>query len=172
LWAVVLLTAFGCGRGAETPKTVEAPTAPREEIRIVGVEGLRQTLNAHRGEVVILNFWATWCAPCVEEMPHLAKLVEKYGSQGVRVLAVSVDELDTLESAVQPFVEKHNYPFTFLIKEETRGDAYEAFVNAINPEWGGGVPATFLYDRNGEQRTAFYEAQTYEAFEAAVKPYL
>lgn len=105
-------------------------------------------------------------------MPYLARIVEKHGSRGVRVIAVSVDELDTLDSAVKPFVAKHGYPFAFLIKEETRGDGFETFVNAVNPEWGGGVPATFIYDRNGEQRVAVYEGQSYEDFEAALKPLL
>lgn len=166
---LVALLVLGCGKGVEKPKAA-TPSAP--EIRVVGAAALKETLAAHRGEVVILNFWATWCGPCVEEMPHLARIVEKYGSQGVRVLAVSVDEPETLTSAVKPFVAKHAYPFTFLIKEETRAGAYEQFVNAINSEWGGGVPATFIYDRNGEQRVAFYEGQTYEAFENAIKPLL
>jgi thiol-disulfide isomerase/thioredoxin len=167
---------FGCGKGSETGKKPESAASPASaasvEIPIVSQATLRETLAKEKGKVIVLNFWATWCGPCVEEMPHFAELAKKYADKDVLFLAVSFDDLDTLETAVRPFVVQHDYPFRFFIKEDTRGEAYEAFINAVNPEWGGGVPATFLYDRTGAQRTAFYEAQTAESLEAALQPLL
>ena len=146
-------------------------TAPHE-ITVVDREGLRTALDTARGEVVVLNFWATWCAPCVEELPHFAQLAQAYGDQGVRVVTVSFDDPDDLESRVRPFVEERDYPFTYLLKAQTNGDEYEQFINSVDPNWLGNVPATFIYDVSGEMKAAAHNPVTYAELESAVKPLL
>ena len=160
---LLVLAAGGCGSSARTP--VHA-------IKVVGQEGLLSELQSARGEVVVLNVWATWCGPCVEELPHFARLVESTRGRGLRVIAVSFDDPETIESRVRPFVDEKDYPFSYLVKAQTNGDEYEAFINSIDPSWRGNVPATFVYDALGELHAASHEPVTYSQLREAVEPLL
>jgi thiol-disulfide isomerase/thioredoxin len=163
-----------CLLAGALPACRRGPTAApfSADIPVVGAHGVREEVAQRKGEVVLLNFWATWCQPCIEEMPHFARLVQKHGDRGLHVVAVCVDEPDTLDSRVRPFIRERRYPFRFLLKEEMNGEQFEAFVNSVSPAWSGGAPATFVYDRTGALRAAFYEGQTFATLEAAVLPLL
>ena len=150
----------GCG---------SSTTARPHAITVVDREALLAELDQAHGDVAVLNFWATWCAPCVEELPHFARLAEAYGLRGLRVIAVSFDDPETVESRVRPFVEERGYPFTYLVKADTDGEEYEAFINAVDPTWRGNVPATFVFDADGKMRATFHGPVTYAELEAAVQ---
>jgi thiol-disulfide isomerase/thioredoxin len=101
----------------------------------------------HKGKVLVLNFWATWCAPCKEEFPDFIRLHNAYASKGVAVVFVSIDDDDekTKKQALS-FLRKQKAPFPAYIKAS--GDD-EQFINAVHPKWSGAVPATFVYDKVG-----------------------
>jgi peroxiredoxin len=104
-------------------------------------------LNAYRGKVVLLNFWATWCAPCQLEMPRFVAWQNSYGSRGLQIIGISMDDDPALVRSV--YTKLHlNYPVAM-------GDA------PLGELYGGvlGLPVTFLIDRNGEVRAKF-EGQT------------
>lgn len=101
------------------------------------ISGEKFDLAARRGEVVLINFWATWCAPCVVEMPDFVKMHEDYGDRGLSILGVSVEEGE--EAAVRTFVSdlSINYPIAINVQ--------------LADDFGGvyGLPTTFLIDRKG-----------------------
>ena len=86
---------------------------PAPDFTLRNLQGNLEGLVDHKDKVIILNFWATWCAPCLEEMPAFEKLYRRYRSQGVTVLAVSLDKGDL--SKVQGFVDVNNLTFPVLI---------------------------------------------------------
>jgi thiol-disulfide isomerase/thioredoxin len=94
------------------------PENDRIEVNLAGtfqdVEGNSVNLDEFRDEVLMLNFWATWCGPCLVEMPSMASLYEGLGDKGLRVVAVSDEDAAT----VRYFVDQNPYPFTFLIDRE------------------------------------------------------
>ncbi len=98
---------FGCAERPEPPR----PGAPAPPLELLDLNGDRHILEDYRGEVVVVNFWATWCPPCVDEMPSLQHLEDTLGSRGLRVLAVSVDER---LSDVPAFVAEHRLRFLVL----------------------------------------------------------
>jgi thiol-disulfide isomerase/thioredoxin len=101
------------------------------------LEGRIVRLSDFRGEVVVLNFWATWCPPCVDEMPSLEKLHRALGSKGLRVVAVSVDQsLDDIEHF------RDKYELTFLILHDDGAKVSHAFFTFKYPE-------TYILDREG-----------------------
>jgi peroxiredoxin len=101
------------------------------------------TLSQLRGKVVVLNFWATWCAPCVEEVPSLEQLQQKMKSKGVVVLAVSVDEDGT---AYRQFLERHKVDLlTVRDASQKSNNLYGTFK----------FPETYIIDRNGIMRRKF-----------------
>ncbi len=147
------------------PKTVEA----------ISADDLRQLIAHHfnkgdkGGNVILVNFWATWCAPCVKEIPEIVKLQEKYKERGLRVIAVSMDEPEELETGVRPFAQKRFPNFvSYLCKESD----HDKFASVIDPAWNEIMPTNFLIDRNGKLRETLTGGKSYEEFEAVIAPLL
>jgi peroxiredoxin len=108
------------------------------DFAVADLQGRTVRLSALRGKVVVLNLWATWCPPCVEEMPSMERLWTSLQGDGFALLAVSQDEEG--RHAVEPFVERMRLTFPILLDPEHQvGDRYEV--------WG--YPETFVIDRNG-----------------------
>ncbi len=104
------------------------------------------TLHDLRGQIVVLNFWATWCPPCVEEMPSLEQLQERYKGKGVVVLGVSIDDDD---GAYHQFLKDHKVDF-LTVRDKTKHSSilYGTFK----------YPETYIIDRNGVVRRKFIGA--------------
>lgn len=113
---------------------------PSSDFQLEGLAGQRYKLSELKGKVVLLEFWATWCGPCVEEMPHLVKLYEKYRGRGFELLAISVDA-DSDRYKVAPFAETHKLTFPVLFDE---GVSTLYNVKAY--------PTTIFLDREGRMR--------------------
>ena len=84
---VAVLTLIGCGKGMQNQGTKETSSAAAEaSVRIPTMEGINTSLDQYKGKVVLVNFWATWCAPCRIEIPWLIEFNEKYGPKGLVIL--------------------------------------------------------------------------------------
>jgi peroxiredoxin len=111
---------------------------PAPDFTFPGLDGKKVSLSDYRGKVVLVNIWATWCPPCVEEMPSMEKLYRKFKGQNFEILAVSIDASGI--KAVAPFMRKSNLTFPALIDSE----------GAINAVYGvTGVPESFIIDKQG-----------------------
>ena len=134
----------------------EGSAAPDFTLPVLG--GGEASLSALKGKVVVVNFWATWCPPCLVEMPVLNELYAAYRDQGVEVLGLSLDEEGL--PVTKPFVEK--LEVTYPIVEADR-KTYQAYGNILT------IPHTFVIDRAGKVSKRFVNNQTKEAFETAIK---
>jgi thiol-disulfide isomerase/thioredoxin len=121
--------------------------------------------GARQDGPVVMNFWATWCPPCVNEMPVLADFARAYASKGVTVMGVSVDHPDTVDERVRPFVTRRRLPFPVYVLTER---SPEAVGKALGVDWGGAVPATFVFDRSGCLIRSWFEEITWSDLTAAV----
>jgi peroxiredoxin len=111
---------------------------PAPDFTASDMNGRTIRLSDYRGKVVILNIWATWCPPCVDEMPSLEKLYRKFKDQNFALLAVSIDS-DGI-TAVAPFMTRHGLTFPALIDSQA----------AIQTSYKiTGVPETFIIDKKG-----------------------
>lgn len=108
---------------------------------------LPTTVATHKGKVVLVNFWATWCEPCREEMPALAKLQASLAAKGLVLLTVSADEPED-EKATIAFLTKSGIQAPAYLKQAKNDDK---FINAIDPKWSGALPALVLYDKTGKK---------------------
>jgi thiol-disulfide isomerase/thioredoxin len=127
--------AFGSYEPAEDP-------APAPDVAFLDANGDTIKLDALRGQIVLLNFWATWCAPCVKELPVLDRLQADLGSEEFRVLLVSVDRKGA--TVADPFLEDLK-----LGHLKTAIDSNSDLVRAFG---AAGLPTTFLLDREGRVR--------------------
>lgn len=127
---------------------------------------IQPVLAELEGKVVVLNMWATWCVPCVKEMPDLLKLREEYREKGVELVLLSMDDPEDLESKVYPFLIEHQIKFTTYLRD---GGKDMDFINGIDTDWSGAIPFTVIYDRQGNKRTTITGRHTFEDFEKYVK---
>ena len=125
---------------------------------------LLEVVGQEKGEkAVLLNFWATTCAPCVEEFPMVVELGKKY-EDDLAVIFVSMDWLEDKEKA-RSFIRKQDMSWTTYIKNEKDNP----FINGIHPDWSGAIPFTILYGKNSGEVVDFWEGeQPEERFSKAV----
>jgi peroxiredoxin len=138
LLGLALLLLGACSEEARSGMVAAGNPAPQYAAPLLG--GDTVSLAALRGEVVVLNIWATWCPPCREEMPGLQALHDTYGAHGLRVLGVSIDNASAAPE-VRRFLDENAISFTIL------HDADETVTRTFRTL---GVPETFLIDREGQ----------------------
>lgn len=136
-----------------------------DTIHPVTADQFQTVLEHHRGKVVVVNYWATWCIPCLQELPELDLLQERYRERGLVVLAVSMDDPDKLEDRVRPFFAKRAPGLVSYLA--TAGDDSTDFVTSFDPGWLGALPTTMFYDRGGELTDVHLGRMLYAEFEAA-----
>jgi thiol-disulfide isomerase/thioredoxin len=126
---------------------------------------VQKLVNANKGKVLIVNFWATWCAPCREEMPQLLALERRYAPKGVKLVLISADEPGD-ETSVREFLAAQKAPAPWYLKKSANDDQ---FINSIDPKWSGALPAMFVYDRAGRRVKTFIGETEMKDLEAAIK---
>ena len=160
LLMVFLAGIAGCSQSAIPP---EPP--PPSGILDLNEEGWQQILARQRGRVVLVNFWATWCEPCREEYPALVRLHNTYRAQGFSLVAVSMDEPESV-AAIERFLKSQGAQFGSY-RHNFRD--FGKFIDTINPRWGGGIPASFLFDRQGKLVESWQGATSLAEFQRAVE---
>lgn len=140
--------------------------ALRAQIRLTPVDeaGYRKLIGSARGQVLLVDFWATWCQPCRVELPLLVKLETNYRARGLKLLTISCDEPEQEAEAGR-----------FLQQCQVRGPAYvkraandDRFIASVDPNWSGALPALFLYDRQGRKARMFVGETDVKVVEAAL----
>lgn len=114
-------------------------------------------------QAVLLNVWATWCDPCVEEMPDILRFYRDHRDRGLRLILVSADDIDE-KAGVEKFLASKGVDFPSFLKQ---GDDME-FVNGLERKWRGNLPASFLYDGRGGKRHFWPGTVTYAVLEKKV----
>ena len=111
------------------------------QITLPDLDGNTTSVSEYKGRVIMLNFWATWCPPCQDEVPDFVELYERFGEQGLTIIGISMDQ--DPPDAVKEFVRENEMKFLILYA----GDQAEDIVEQV----GGirGIPTTFLLDRDG-----------------------
>ncbi|HUP79085.1 MAG TPA: TlpA disulfide reductase family protein [Pirellula sp.] len=123
--------------GATFPPTIRGKPVP--DFELPNLNGKVVRFSDSRGKVVLVNFWATWCAPCVIEMPWFNELQKRYGPRGFQVIAISLDENPDL---CAPFLEEHKLGnLMALLGNQHTADLFGGLI---------GLPTTFLVDRDGK----------------------
>ena len=131
----------------------------------VDAQGLAQAIAKEKGRVVLVNFWASWCVPCREEFPDLVRLERKYRDRGLSIVGVSTDLAKDLP-AVEKFLTKTKPDFRNYRKKSGGDD--QDFIESVDPKWGGELPFSVLYGRDGKKASVLSGKQSPADFEKAV----
>ncbi|WP_136466291.1 TlpA family protein disulfide reductase [Flagellimonas onchidii] len=162
LWSCSILLMVGCGEKSKSKETAQT----HKEVAHAGVqmdendpvkfpvydyEGLKPLLYKDDGKTYIINFWATWCKPCIEELPYFEKVYEEQKGNNVELVLVSLDMPSMWKTRLEPFVEKKGLKGKVVILDDPKQNEW---IPKIDEAWGGGIPATLIYNKN---KRSFYE---------------
>ncbi|HKA36257.1 MAG TPA: TlpA disulfide reductase family protein [Thermoanaerobaculia bacterium] len=131
----------------------------------VDAGSLFQRIGQEKGKVVLVNFWATWCAPCREEFPDLSRLQKTLGEKGLRVIGVSTD-FARETPAVERFLAEQKPSFPNYRKKSGGDD--QVFIEAVEKSWGGELPFSVLYGKDGRKAKTFSGKHSYAEYEKEV----
>ncbi len=127
---------------------------------------LEDLLKNNKGKPVLVNLWATWCKPCVEEFPELLKIKQDFADKQLEVILISLDFGEDAKEKTMNFLNKMGVDF------ETYSNAFEKdedLINVFDNNWNGAIPATFIYDKDGKLKSTLIGKRSYEVFKTEVE---
>jgi len=133
---------------------------------ITSTDEYKALLDNSKGKVVLVNFWATWCPPCVKEFPELVKLYNEYKDKEFVLMFISLDDKSEYDSKLLPFLKKQGVDFTSYFGNFSNP---ETIMNYVDKSWQGEIPYTGIYDKEGNLVKSLLGNKTYEQFETEIK---
>ncbi len=152
---------------AQHAKPFEVIKNETYSIPVYDFDGLRPMLQTNSDTVFVVNLWATWCGPCVEELPEFLKFDHDYRNKKVKVILVSLDMRSKIASTVIPFLEKRKVTAKTVVLSDPDMNRW---IPLIDKNWEGTIPSTIIFSKNKKQ---FYpHPLTFEELENEVKKFL
>jgi len=175
MWfSLFLCLAYGCKDGNtksrdlnEDPANLKGANGDTVRFPVYDYEGLEPLLHKSSEKTYVLNFWATWCKPCVKELPDFEKIYADYKDKDVELVLISLDMPSMWKSKLEPFVDQHQLKGTVVILDDPKMNDW---IPKVDPNWGGGIPATLIY--NGEKREFYERGFTYTELKEELEKFL
>lgn len=142
-------------------------TEKKLELDIYDYEGLKPLLFNNDGKVYVINFWATWCAPCVKELPYFEQLREKYKDKNVEIVLVSLDFPHQFKTKLKPFIKDRNLKSKVVVLDDVDSNSW---IPQIDKDWSGSIPATIIY--KNDKRSFYEQSFTYNELEEELNKFL
>jgi thiol-disulfide isomerase/thioredoxin len=124
-----------------------------QSVPLLKLDELEQRISGNNDTLYVVNFWATWCKPCIEELPYFEKLNGDTAFKNVKVLLVSLDFPSQLESKVEPFLKRKKLMSEVFLLDEKNPNAW---IDRVSAEWSGAIPATLFVFKN---KRVFHEKE-------------
>lgn len=161
---VALTVCLSCKDTARKPGNADGPLADATQfadsaagrVPVYDFDSFQPLLQQKDDKVHVVNFWATWCAPCIAELPHFEEVGSEYPEE-IDVLLVSLDMPRMWESHLLPFIDKHQLQSKVVVLDDP---AQNEWIPKVNPDWSGAIPATVIY--RGKQSRFYEKPFTYE----------
>lgn len=135
-------------------------------VPVLNFEELQPLLQQNNDTTYVINFWATWCIPCIKEIPAFEELTKKYKGQAVKVILVSLDFKKNLNDLVIPYIQKNHIQSKVVLLSDPNANEW---INKVSKDWTGAIPATVIYHK---QDRKFYERSfSFPELEAELKTF-
>lgn len=175
---VVLMIFFSCAEKSKESKeatetsdkemvALEEDTSTDVKFPIYDFEGFEPLLHHDDEKTYVVNFWATWCKPCIAEMPHFERINSEEKDNDVKVILVNLDMPNMWKSRLEPYVENRGIQSEVVILDDPKQNEW---IPKVSEEWGGGIPATLIY--NKDKRTFYERGFTYEELKEELSKFL
>ena len=116
-----------------------------QQIKVVDFNELKPLLEKQNDTTYVINFWATWCIPCVKELPDFIKLNGEMKNQKFKMLLVSLDFKSQINKVLIPYIKKNNVDAEVIVLSDPNANEW---INKVNTEWSGALPASIIYNKN------------------------
>ena len=136
-------------------------------LKIVDFSKLKPIFNIDSDTTYVINFWATWCGPCVKELPYFEKLITKHKNEKLKVILVSLDFPKKYETHLKPFIKKHQLQSELFALNDLDMNTW---IPQVDSTWSGAIPATYIYNR--KKRQFFEKSFTEEELQVVVAQFL
>ncbi len=161
---------------SESPVLQDSTAAPARLIRAGGqavpvyedFAGLAPIFEKQNDTTYVINFWATWCKPCVEELPYFEQLHERFAGEKLRVILISLDFERDLDTKLKQFVEQNQLKSDVMVLLD---GSYNEWIDKVDASWGGAIPVTVIYNANDRQFVG-QQLPSYEQLESIVSSVL
>jgi thiol-disulfide isomerase/thioredoxin len=151
---------------------VESPKVEKTEPTLSAVydsyDDLAYLFNYQNDTTYVINFWATWCAPCIAELPYFENMNKTYKDEKVKVVLISLDSKKAIDSKLRPFIQREKLMSHVVALTDTD---YNTWIDKVNPDWDGAIPVTIIYNKE-EYEIIKGEFDNYEELNTIVKSYL
>lgn len=177
-YILILLSFISCNdKKAETKKSAEEKSIYEvrrsfenrmgDKVPVLDFSELNSFLTKDNDTTYVVNFWATWCKPCIKELPAFEKLNAEYSDEKVKVLLVSLDFPEKIATQVLPFMEKNNLQSQVLVLNDPNSNSW---IPKVSKEWSGAIPATIIYSR--ATRLFYEQSFTYEELQEELNKFI
>ncbi|RYU94588.1 TlpA family protein disulfide reductase [Emticicia agri] len=145
-------------------------TAMGQNVQVIKYPALEKMFKQSKDTVLIVNFWATWCKPCIEELPYFENISKKYEGTKVKVVLINLDVVKDLTTKVKPFVGKNNIRSSdiYLLDEPD----YNSWIDKVSADWSGSLPFTLIVGSDNKIRKTFEEPLTESQLEKEIQPFI
>ena len=133
------------------------------------INDLLKRIHNNSDTIYVVNFWATWCKPCVQELPDFESFYRQNKPALVKIILVSIDFKEDLDKKLVPFLEKNKYNSEVVLLDEVNGND---FIDKINKKWGGAIPTTYFTTKNKKKEELFEKKVTLELLNSTLKSFL
>ena len=113
----------------------------KETIEVVDFDGLYSKIDLSVDKTYVINFWATWCAPCVKELPHFEDINKEFKDKNTEVILVSLDFPSQIESKLKPYIKRNKIKSKVILLDDSKMNTW---VPKVSEQWDGGIPATLI----------------------------
>ncbi len=128
-----------------------------QKVLVSDFKGIEKWFNKQNDSVYVINFWATWCAPCVKEFPEFERFAEENIKEKVKVLMVNLDFPDHYNTRLLPFIKQRNSKLNVIMLDDPDQNSW---INKVDSSWSGSMPATLIYNKG--KRVFFEKELNYE----------
>lgn len=148
-----IFSVLGSSCKSNSPQNQNLKSSEPPSIEVLKYETLFERLLHDNDTLILVNFWATWCQPCVKELPHFHEVVRELKLEGkpIRFIMVTIDKASDLQSTVVPFIQKNGYEFKHILLDDN--GRMNEWIPKVHPDWQGDIPATAVY--KGGTQVAF-----------------
>ena len=145
-----------------------ATPAFAQQVRVIRFPELQKWLARPTDTTYVVNFWATWCAPCIKELPNFEQLRAANAGKKVKILLVSLDYVSQLDKKVKPFVKQRGLKSEVVLLNETDPNDY---IDKVDAKWSGALPFTLVFNNKTKQRVSFERELSAPELTAALKKF-